>query len=393
MSRNQDFSRLLVDFVTDSELSFRALKINFDQRHLRHLHETRYRDEALDLLNQPEQSISPRDHSRHIWNIGVLFLLRCLFFAAPTLTPISLSMRQLAALTLAVQAAKVLPEAVYMQCSRIFGDLIARDALVCSHPSRSQSSGGVKLLELFAQLPPELSVRTIGSIGPTSFEPNDPASSSAESEKLFPVLLMDEFQELFTSTAAPGITVLEGSEADIPSNDTCLEQTYSSDHLEGETESQARSTTLTTLDTDPKLTFTDPLGMSLQLNIDSNTSLLPSEEPTNEEISEELRCLELLEKHAEEILVGGLIRRSRKKRTVSKVAEADSPFDNIIFGEVNLLNAPAEATEAFPTKKRRVSKRKRSHKVSSTDGSMTESGMSALEALEAQTRDLLEFLS
>ena len=360
-ARNQDFDRLLADFVLSDDRSFEAFKRQFSNRHLHHLHEQRFRVEAFELLNRPSEGASP--HIKHLWNVGVLFLLRCMFFAAPMPTPFVLSLGQLAELALAVQASRLLSDDVSSQCIRVFFDLLARGAWLCSYPSLS--SRGSDLLQLYDELAAGVAVSADMvpvHVDRYPFEEAVPETTEVMS-------LMDEFHKLFESTAVIAPVEIEIHDLDAGSAP------------------MPRPVYSAVPEIDSRFRERDFIESDLQLEV--RTEEYPSSSlqgPESGEMSEEIRYLEQLEQHAEEILVSGLMKRNRRKRTTSTPV-AQQPL--VLFDEVGTLNAPSEAVEVVPVKRTYVRKRKRPRKSSGMDPSSMQSGLLALEELEAQTRDLL----
>ena len=364
-ARNQDFDRLLADFVLSDDRSFEAFKRHFSSRHLHLLHEQRFRVEAFDLLNRPSEGASP--HIKHMWNVGVLFLLRCMFFAAPVPTPFVLSLGQLAALALAVQASKLLSEDVSSQSIRVFFDLVARGAWLCSYPSLS--SRGSDLLELYDELAAQVTpaVAVSADIVPVHVDRYPIAEAVPETTEV--MSLMDEFHKLFERTAV--IAPVEIEVHDLDSGFAPVPHPVSSAVPEIDSRFRER----------------DFIESDLQLGVRAEeypSSSLQGIE--SGEMSEEMRYLEQLEQHAEEILVSGLMKRNRRKRTASTQVAQQSLA---LFDEVGTLNAPSEAMEVVPAKRTYARKRKRPRKSSGMDPSSMQSGLLALEELEAQTRDLL----
>ena len=375
-TRNPDFERLLRDFVLSSDHSFETLKNRFSKGYLHHLHEPRFQDEALELLNRPSDEIESPNF-KYVWNVGVLFLLRCIFFAAPVPIPFTLSLGQLAELALAVHASRVLPDDVHSQCSRVFQDLAARDAWLCSYPSKS--TRGRDLLQQYAELAAQQVLPIVASADAEMvddavrppFEETIPTNTQV-------VSLMDEFRDLFESTAVSAPVQVEVSEVVDEATDI------------GPVAARHPVSSVVP-EIDPRFGdsgfIENDLHSRARVEENQSNSL---EDLATDGMPQEMRFLELLEQHAGEVLVSGFMKRTRKKRAAPNPVVQPSL---VLFDEVGVLNAPPSDTEeAVQVKRNSVRKRKRPRKSSGLHESSMQSGLLALEELEAHTRDLLTSL-
>ena len=329
-----------------------------------------------------------------MWNVGVLFLLRCMFFAAPQPTPFFLSLRQLAELALAVHAARVLPDGVWSQSIRIFEDLAAKGAWLCSYPSFSTS--GTSLLQQYAELADQ-------NLQPTaaSADLGTPNIARHHSVQIAPgtsemISLMDEFEQLFESTAVCATIGIEVLNDDSEIHDALTEATEEALGLTA----LRHPVSSMVAETDSRFRDRDFIATDFELSTRAEENPFISEEnpsisqrgleSESGEVAEELRYLELLEQHAEEILVSGLVKRNRKRRTAPAPAVVQQSM--VLFDEVGSLNAPWGAVEAIAVTRDNARKRKpkRPRKSSKSHQSSMQTGLLALEELEAQTRDLLD---